>query len=410
MTPPSPRAPGSSLLRVRGGAGARVGFFELFFDLVFVFAVTQLSHRLLEHLTVRGAAEALLLLLALWWAWMYTSWTTNWFDPEHPAVRIMLAGMMLAGLFTAAMLPKAFEDRALWFVAGYLAVQLGRTLFVVAATWRHELARNFQRVLFWMLVAAVPWIAGALADDTAARAALWTLAVAIEYTAPSHGYATPLLGRSRTSDWNIDGGHMAERCQLFVIIALGESLLITGATFAKLDPTATTVAAFASALVGAVALWWIYFNRTAEAAAEHIAASDDPGRIGRDAYTYVHIVMVAGIIVAAVADELLIAHPDGHVEWGFVATAVGGPALFVAGHALFKRVVFGHFTTARLVALAVLAALAAAAPLLTPLVLHVAATGVVVGLAVWDTLSYRRAVAEGHAPVPEPLAPLPGEA
>ncbi|MFD0685079.1 low temperature requirement protein A [Actinomadura fibrosa] len=378
-----------NLLRARGEGGARVTFFELFFDLVFVFAVTQLSHRLLEHLTIRGAAETLLLLLAVWWAWMYTCWTTNWFDPDHPAVRLMLTGVMVAGLFMSAMLPEAFGDRGLWFAAGYTAIQVGRTAFVVYSTRRHPLGRNFQRILFWLVVAGALWIAGALVDDADVRAGLWLLAVALDYLAPWHGYATPLLGRSSTADWTIDGAHMAERCQLFLIIALGESVLVTGATLAQSTPTAAVAAAFVSAFAGTVALWWIYFDHTAEAAADRIASSADPGRLGRSAYTFIHIVMVAGIIVGAVADELVLAHPGGHVTHGFAAVATGGPALFIAGHALFKRVVFGTFTGARLAALLALAVLAAVSSALTPLALHLCATAVVVVLALWDVRAHR---------------------
>ncbi|TYB46991.1 low temperature requirement protein A [Actinomadura chibensis] len=381
------------MLRERGEQGARVTFFELFFDLVFVFAVTQLSHLLLEHLTPRGAGETLLLLLAVWWAWMYTCWTTNWFSPDHPAVRLMLVAVMIAGLFMAAMLPGAFGGEALWFAGAYVAIQVGRTLFVVVCTWGHRLGPNFQRVLFWQAAAGVLWIGGALADGHEARAGLWALAVALEYLAPWHGYATPLLGRSSTAEWTIDGAHMAERCQLFLIIALGETVLVTGATLAGNPPSAKVAAGFVSAFVGTVALWWIYFDHTAEAAAERIASSPDPGRLGRSAYTFIHIVMVAGVIVGAVADEKVVAHPGGHFGTAFAVVALGGPALFVAGHALFKRAVFGGFTRARVIAILVLAGLAAPALLtdaFTPLALHVCASAVVVALALWDVRAYRR--------------------
>ncbi|GAA2604404.1 low temperature requirement protein A [Actinomadura fulvescens] len=385
MSSLSPGLPGP--LRSRDG-GTRVTPFELFFDLVFVFAVTQLSHRLLEHLTPRGAAETLLLMLAVWWAWMYTSWTTNWFDPDHQSNRIMLAGVMLASLVMSASIPHAFDDRALWFAGAYVAVQAGRTFYVVVVTWRHELGPNFQRVMVWIAVPAAVWIAGGLADDQA-RIWFWTAALLLEYAGPWAGYRVPGLGSSRTTDWTIDGEHMAERCRLFMIIALGESLLITGATFAELKPTAATTLALVQALVTAAAMWWLYFDRAADAAAEIIAESDDPGRLGMTAYTFVHIPMVAGIIVTAVADELVMAHPGGHVAGGTAAVALGGPALFVLGHAIFKRVVFGHFTTARIAAVLALAALALIYPFVTPLALAGAATAVMAALALWDVRAVR---------------------
>ncbi|GAA4628378.1 low temperature requirement protein A [Actinoallomurus vinaceus] len=382
----------AGLLRSRDDGAARVTFFELFFDLVFVFAVTQLSHRLLKDLTVSGAGETLVLLLAVWWAWMYTCWTTNWLNPDHPAVRMTLTGTMLAGLLMAAAIPKAFEGRALWFAVAYVACQAGRTAFVAFMTRRDELSANFVRILAWKLTTAVLWIGGAFADHPA-RIVAWVGALTLEYAAPWHGYTFPGLGRSRTSDWTIDGGHMAERCQLFVIIALGESLLVTGATFSDLSGVGTAAgAAFAVAFLGSVAMWWIYFDRSAEAAAERIAASADPGRLGRSAYTFIHLPMVAGIIVSAVADELVVAHPHGHVTGGTAAVVLGGPALFVAGHALFKRAVWGHFTTARLLALAALAALAPVSKLVDPLTLSFLALLVMAALAGWDVRSRRSSI------------------
>ncbi|MFG2005676.1 low temperature requirement protein A [Spirillospora sp. NPDC048911] len=375
-------------LRDRDGA-ARVTPFELFFDLVFVFAVTQLSHRLLEHLTPRGAAETLLLLLAVWWAWMYTSWTTNWFDPDNQRNRIMLAGVMLASMIMSASIPHAFDDgRALWFAGAYVAVQAGRTFYVVVVTRRHELGPNFRRIMVWIAVPATVWIAGALVDDQA-RIWFWTAAVVLEYAGPWAGYRVPGLGRSRTTDWTIDGEHMAERCRLFTIIALGESLLITGATFAGHDPTAATTLAMVQAFLTAAAMWWLYFDRAADAAAELIAGSDDPGRLGRIAYTFVHLPMIAGIIVTAVGDELVMAHPGGHVSGGTAAVVLGGPALFVFGHALFKRVVFGHLTAVRVTAVLALAALGLTYSFVTPLFLACASTAVMVILAVWDVLTVR---------------------
>lgn len=385
------------LLRSRRD-GARVTFFELFFDLVFVFAVTQLSHRLLKDLTVSGAGETLLLLLAVWWSWMYTSWTTNWFNPDHPAIRLLLIGTMLSGLIMSAAIPLAFESRGLWFACAYVVGQAGRTACVTALTWRNELGPNFRRILAWKLSTGVLWIAGGLAGHDP-RLALWLLALALEYAAPWHGYTFPGLGRSRTAEWTIDGAHMAERCQLFLIIALGESLLVTGSTFSDLRGVeAAAGTAFAVGFLGSVAMWWIYFDRSAEAAAERIAASADPGRLGRSAYTFLHLPMVAGIIVSAVADELVVAHPHGHVMGGTAAVVLGGPALFVAGHALFKRAVFGRFDTARLLALVALAVLAPIASLVDPLTLAFLALLVVAALAGWDVRTSRARAAATQEP------------
>jgi low temperature requirement protein LtrA len=373
------------LLRDRLQGGQRVTAMELFFDLVYVFAVTQLSHLLLEHLTVHGAAQTLLLLLAVWWAWVYNAWFTNWFDPNRRPVRLVLLGVMLASLIMSASLPQAFGERGLVFAGAYVAMQVGRTGFAVTAL-RDEpaLRRSFQRILAWLLACGMLWLAGGVAHG-AAREALWLGAVLLDYAAPAAGFWTPGMGRSQTTDWTISGGHMAERCQLVLIIALGESLLVTGAAFGELAFSGWTVAAFVAAFAGSVALWWVYFDRGAEAAGDVIAGSADPGRLGRSAYTYFHLPMVAGVLVAAVGDELTIAHPTGHASAATVATVLGGPALFLVGHALFKRVVFGRLSVPRLLAIAVLGLLVPVGPALSPLLLSAAATLVVAAVAASDS-------------------------
>lgn len=382
------------ILRPRERA-AKVVPIELFFDLVYVFAITQLSHLLLEHLDVAGAAQTLLLTLAVWWAWMYATWMTNYLDPDHPAMRLTMAGMMLAGLAMAAALPQAFGARALWFAAAYVTLQVGRSLVVAVVARNEPIGHTFRLILAWHAVSAVLWIGGALAGGTG-QVVLWVAALLVEFAAPWHGYRMPVLGRATTADWSIDTAHMAERCQLFVILALGESVLITGLTLAEGDHlSAATVAAFAVAFLTSVAMWWVYFDRTAEAAAEKVAESDDTGRLGRSAYTYSHIPIVAGVIVAAVGDELAIAHPLGGITPGTALTVLGGPALFLAGHAVFQRVVFGGFPAGRLVAVGLLAVAAVvvllAPSLIPPLALAVLAALVVGGVAVSDSRRHRGA-------------------
>ncbi len=134
---------------------------------------------------------------------------------------------------------------------------------------------------------------------------------------------------------------MAERCAGFIIIALGESIVVTGATFADLTWTTEVVAAFLSAFVGALAMWWIYFHKGAEAGSELISNSSEPGRLARLAYTYLHLPIVAGIILSAVADDLVLQHPGGHSDPRTVLSAIGGPLLFLIGTILFKHTIRG---------------------------------------------------------------------
>jgi low temperature requirement protein LtrA len=387
------------LRRQQAEGGQRVTFMELFFDLVYVLAVTQLSHLLLEHLDVHGSAQTALLLVAVWAAWIYNAWFTNWFDPDRRVVRLVLLGVMLASLLMSATLPKAFGERGLVFAAAYVTMQVGRTVFVVAVLGEEpRLRRTFQRILSWLVASGLLWLAGGLAHGRA-REALWLAAVVVDLTAPACGFYAPGLGRSQTTDWTITGGHMAERCQLFIIIALGESLLVTGTSFGDLPLSAMTVAAFVVAFAGSVALWWVYFDRSAEAAGGVIAESADPGRLGRSAYTYCHIPMVAGIIVTAVGDELMLNHPGGHAQLATAAAVLVGPALFLAGHALFKRVVFGRLSVPRLLAIVVLAGLWPLGPALSPLLLASVATLVVAAVAVSDTRMARARSSTGGTPL-----------
>ena len=207
------------VLRVRDGGEQRVTPLELFFDLVYVFAVTQLSHRLLEHLSLRGALETLLLLVVVWSAWVGTVWITNWLDPDRLSVRLMLVAVMLASLVMSVAIPDAFGERGLMFALAYVAIQVGRTAFVlIALGGTHQLSRNFQRVLSWYVASGALWIMGGLLEGEA-RYVLWGLALSVDFCGPIAGFWTPSLGRTRTGEWTIEGGHFAERCRLFVIIA-----------------------------------------------------------------------------------------------------------------------------------------------------------------------------------------------
>ncbi len=259
-----------TLLRSRGAKdSSKVGWVELFFDLVFVFSVTQLSHLLLADLTWNGAAEATFLMLAVWVAWMWTTWAMNWLDTRHAAVRVLLFVLMAAGLVLSAAIPEAFEERALAFACAYVVIHNARTLFTVFALrggHSNEYV-NFIRIEIWLAFASIFWIAGALAEGEA-RWTLWLTALAIDFFAPWVRFWCPGLGSSSIADWSVDPAHIAERCGLFVIIALGESVIMTGATFAELQWDPYNAAGFAASFIGTVAMWWVYFATTAEEASE----------------------------------------------------------------------------------------------------------------------------------------------
>ena len=369
---------------------ARVTNAELFFDLVFVFAITQLSHTLLHHFTPLGALQVTVLFLAVWWVWVYTTWVTNWLDPEQTPVRILLFLLMLGGLVLSTTIPNAFDERGLWFAIAYASMQVGRTAFWLLATPRHRtlVRHNATRILAWLCLSAVFWILGGLAEGER-RLTFWIAALVIEYVSAAARFWTPGLGFSSVEAWAVEGGHMAERCALFIIIALGETLVIQGATFADLTWTAENVAAFLSALTGSVAIWWIYFHKGMEAGAEKISRSAESGRLARLAYTYLHMPIVAGIVLAAVADELVIKHPGGHSDTRIVLAAVGGPLLFLVGTILFKLAIRGFLQLSHVFGIVALAATGWLARDLSPLWLSILTTAIMIAVAVWESLSLR---------------------
>jgi low temperature requirement protein LtrA len=192
----------------------------------------------------------------------------------------------------------------------------------------------------------------------------------------------------------VEGGHLAERCAGFILIALGESIVVTGATFADLAWTVDVVAAFVSAFIGALAMWWIYFHRGAEAGSELISNSSEPGRQGRLGYTYLHLPIVAGIILSAVANELVLQHPDGHSGARTVLSAIGGPMLFLIGTILFKHTIRGWLQLSHSAGIVALCALAWFAGAFSPLMLSILTSAVLVVVAAWESMSLRSGAAE----------------
>lgn len=345
---------------------------------------------MLAHFSPLGLLQTAFLMFAVWWVWVFTAWITNWLDPDRTPVRVMLFALMLAGLLLSTSIPKAFESRGLAFALAYVAMQVGRSAFFLFTLPKSEESHrlNFKRILAWLSVSGVFWILGGLVEDHA-RLSLWMIALAIEYAGPAMRFWTPGLGASQTTDWVVEGGHMAERAAGFVIIVLGESIVVTGATFSDAAWTATTMLAFAVAVLGSIAMWWIYFHIGAEAGSENISKSRDAGRLARLGYTYLHLPIVAGIVVSAVGDELLLAHPDGNSGMKEVLSMVGGAMIYLVGVILFKHSIHGRFQLSHLVGIGLLVALIPLGTAMSPLLLSSAATAILLIVAGWEAWSLR---------------------
>jgi low temperature requirement protein LtrA len=384
------------MMAVLRGDDARVGFAELFFDLVFVFAITQVSHVLLAHYDLTGALETGFLLLAVWWVWIYSTWVLNRLDPDQVSVRILLFSLMAAGLFLSMALPEAFGDRGLVFALAYVAMQVGRTLFVwFAASGNAALANTYLRILIWFLVSALFWILGGLVEGEA-RLWFWGAALGIEYLGPVMGYLVPGIGRDTSANWSVKGGHIAERCGLFVIICLGETLLVSGATFAELEWDLPGMLAFLTAVAQAVAMWWVYFHIGHKRGTHQIEHSANPGQLARLAYTYLHIPIVAGIVVSAVASERAIAHPLDAGVLAESASAIGGLALFLLGNGLFKRVSAGNFPLSHWAGLGACLIVAGVGSWTTLLGLNLGALTILIMVAVWEHRSFAAGPGDGR--------------
>jgi low temperature requirement protein LtrA len=383
----------------------RVTSAELFFDLVFVFVVTQLSSQLVHDLTPGGAVKTTLLLLAAWWAWAYTTWVTNWFDADTIVVRAVLLVTMIAGLLGAISIPDAFGDRAVLLVAGYVGIQTLRNLFVVLATHPGDpLHRPVRRILGWTLGVAPLWVAGLLVDGDA-RMAVWAVALALDYAGPFLGHWVPGLGRSHPREWHLEPSHFVERLELFLMIALGESIVAAGATTSSLEVTVTRLVAMLVATLMTAAFWWLYFDVHAGRTLEQLKAADDErGRMGRD-LSYLYVLLVAGIIVAAVGNELVIAHPTEPLHGAELVALAAGPILYLLGSVALKIRVLHLRWDRRLAAVVVVGAVTALGSGLPSLALWALVLAVLVGLAVVEALEARREQTGGsHAASPRSIA------
>lgn len=351
-SPLSRIAPSGALRQLREGETPQVTNMELFFDLVYVFTIIQLSHYLLEHQSWLGGLQFAVLFAAVWWAWNYTAWATNWLNPDHKAGRLFMVCLMACALLMAIAMPNAYTGSAALFVGAYVMMGLLRAFYMALLFRGQQMGQNYAQLGSWSAIAAVLWIAGVIFPES--RTILWLVAVLIDYAAPYVGFWLPGLGASSMSSWPLSGLHLLERNQQVFIIALGESILLLGGTLIGMTVSLAVGLAAAIGFSIIVLMWWLYFARTVEEGEEVFARNRDHTQLARASLAYSHGIMVGGAIIVAVAIEEIIAHPDATVHLPTILIATVGPIIYLLGSVLFYRSIAGNVPVRYLLAIVAL--------------------------------------------------------
>jgi len=390
------RVPSDAVARLRAPADQQVTFVELFFDLVFVFAITQVTKVVVEDLTWGGAAEALLIFWMIWWAWTQFTWALNPADTTHGVVRLVTLLATAIGFLMAVNVPGAFTDTGLWFAGTYVLVRvMGLGIYLIVAS---SAPSQLAAVRVFAVRSSVP-IALALIGGfvpSPARAWIWLAAVVLDVVA---------AGRSGSNEgWDVRPGHFAERHGLFVIIALGESLIVAGQSVLSTESSALLFGVALGAVAVTCLMWWLYFGWW-QAGMEHrlsAASGSAQPRLARDAYSLLHFVLVAGIIAVAAGTEEMVLHPEEPLPTVVRLTLALGIVLYLGGTDLaWWRATRQVLVARTVVGLALAVAIAVVeTSALGEIGLVVAGLGLVVVLELWRGPSDR----DGRAgPVPRRL-------
>jgi low temperature requirement protein LtrA len=359
----------------------RVSPLELFFDLVFVFAITQVTGLVSRHPTWEGMAQGLVVLALLWWSWAAYAWLTGTVDPEDGVIRLAIFGAMGAMLIASLAVPHAFGDDAWLFVATYLAVRIAHiVLYVLVGRGDSELLGAITRLSYGVAMAAVLLIVGA-AIGGAAQIAIWAVAIVIDFLGP-------LIRGGR--GWHLAAGHFAERHGLIILIALGESVVALGASTFGAPLDAGIVAAALLGLAVACGLWWAYFDVVALAAERRLrrAEGSEQLNIARDSYSYLHLPMVAGIIFFAVGVKKTLVHVGDPLHLVPAVALCGGVAVYYLAHVAFRLRNMHSWSVRRVVCAGILLALIPAALSLPALVTLGLVAAVSAGVIVYEAIRY----------------------
>jgi len=361
--------------------GERVTPLELFFDLVFVLALTQCTTLIARTPTWEGMLKGLLALGVLWWSWVGYAWLTSVVDPEEGVVRLAMFGAMAAFLVAALCVPGAFGAEALLFACAYAAVRAAHILLFMLASREDEALRRSVVGLAWSSAIGVGVLFVAAFTSGALQLGLWGLTLLLDLGGPY------LFG---ADGWKLVPGHFAERHGAIVIIALGESIVAVGAGARAVLQAGVVVAAVLGVAIGA-ALWWAYFDVVAIVAARRLAAAKE-GRerneIARDSYSYLHFPMVAGIALIAVGIKLTLVHVDDPLKLVPAVALLGGAALYLLAHVAFRLRNMHTLSMRRLVCALLLLALIPAGVALPALATLAILAALLVALIAYEALRY----------------------
>ncbi|HEX2097424.1 MAG TPA: low temperature requirement protein A [Solirubrobacterales bacterium] len=365
--------------------GERVTPLELFFDLVFVLALTQCTALMAHEPTWAGLARGLLVLGVLWWTWVGYSWLTSVVDPEEGAVRGAMFAAMAALLIVSLCVPRAFGEEALLFALAYGVVRAGHIALFTIASRDDESLRHSVNGLAVGTAVGVTLLAASSLFDGVAQGAIWALALALDVSAP-YFFIDP-------SGWKLAPGHFAERHGLILIVALGESIVAIGVA-AELGLDAGIVAAAVLGIALAAALWWIYFDVVALVAGRRLAQAE-PGLVrnemARDSYSYLHFPMLAGIVLIALALKKTLAHVGDPLELVPAFALVGGLAAYLLGHVAFRYRHIHTINWRRLTLAVVFLAMLPLALELPALAMLAVVTALIWGLIAYETRGYGEA-------------------
>jgi low temperature requirement protein LtrA len=358
----------------------RVAPLELFFDLVFVFALTQVTELMSEHPTWEGLGQGLLVMTALWWAWGAYAWLTNYIAAEEGLERLLMFGVMGAMLIAALAVPRAFGDDALLFAVAYAVARWLHIFIFAEANEDIDTGQAIVRLARTALPAPLLLIAAALVDDGGARAVIWVVALAIDLAGP---FVFGVRG------FRVSAGHFAERFGLIVIIALGESIVAIGAGVSS-DLDVGIIVGAALGLVVSCALWWAYFDVWALITETRFRRARGHSRIliARDVYSYLHLPMIAGVVLIALGIKKTIGDVDEPLKVAPAVALLGGIALYYAGHVGIRWRMTHTLFRGRLVALLASVALIPVATEVDALLALALAAVVTSGVILYEALRY----------------------